>query len=58
MTRRLSKLASYISRKLILDRIDDLSCEISSIIGQENPGGESGSRAKKTQAVSLLSTQW
>jgi len=27
MTRSLSKLASYISKKLILDRIEDLSCE-------------------------------
>jgi hypothetical protein len=27
MSRSLSKLASYISKKLILDRIEDLSCE-------------------------------
>jgi len=42
MTRSLSKLASYISKKLILDRIEDLSCERSSIIGPQNPGSESG----------------
>jgi len=52
MTRSLSKLASYISKKLILDRIEDLSCEWSSIIGQENHGSESGIGAKNTQAMS------
>jgi hypothetical protein len=41
MTRSLSKLASYISKKLIPDRIDDVSWEWTGSIGQENPGSES-----------------
>jgi len=58
MTRSLSKLASYISKKLILDRIKDLSCAWCSIIGQENPSSESCIWAKNTQALSELLTLW
>ena len=57
MTCSLSMLASYISKKLILDRIEDLSCAWSSIIGKENPNGESTIWVQTTRAVSQLPTQ-
>ena len=55
---QLVKLASYISKKLILDRIDDLSCDWSLIIGQQNTGSKSGIWAKNTRAMSQLPTLW
>ena len=58
MTCSLSKLASYISTKLILDRIADLCCEWSSSIGHENLSRERSIRAKNTQAMSQLPTLW
>jgi len=56
MTHSLAKLASYISMKLILDRIEDLSCAWCSIIGQENPGSKSCIWAKNTWAVAQFPT--
>ena len=58
MTGSLSKLASYISKKLILERFEDLSWEWSSIIGRENPSSGSGIWAKNTRAMSQLPTLW
>jgi hypothetical protein len=39
---QLVKLTSYVSKNLILDKIENLSCEWSSIIDQENPSSNSG----------------
>ena len=54
----LSKLASDISKKLILDRIEDLSCAWSSIMGQENPASEDCIWAGKSWAMSQHPTLW
>jgi hypothetical protein len=44
---QLVKVGSNLSKKLILDRIEDLSSECSSIIGQENPGSEKGNLSQE-----------
>jgi len=53
-----SKLASDRSNNLIVDWIADLSCALTSIIGQQIPGKESFSLAMSTQAVSPYPTLW
>jgi len=58
MTHSLSKLASYTSKKLILNWIKYLSCPWSSMIGQENPRTASNICAKITRAMSQLLTLW